>query len=251
MRTLILFREGLSGHYLKSLVDDEPVDVKFRMDPWHPGIYNTLVPPATDQSCVCLHQLPSAEYTDKFDHVFTVLANTAIYHAIYNVFTKKVLVEQSTPAEFACWQDSMVTWYDRCYYNIEEYWHLFQQDQLLGELIDFDQILDVNYIEQLFQQHYGQSLTDNQRRIVTEYRDKQLNISLSMSGNSMQEIVDVIPDHLFQESPWFAAYCLFKFEKNNQLPESNRLWTIDDVTQPIDKQFLLSVAQQYCINQQS
>jgi hypothetical protein len=245
MKTLILFREGLSGHYLKSLIDDEPVDVKFRMDPWYPGIYDTLTPPAEDQSCVCLHQLPDAVYADKFDRVFTMLVNKSIYHAIYNVFTKKVLVEQSSPDEFACWQDNMVTWYDRCYYNIEEYWGLFRQDAALGQVIDFDQILDADYMDQLFQQHYGRTLSDNQRRIVTEYSAKQLNLTLSTSGTSMQEIVDAIPDHLFRENPWFAAYCLFKFEKNNQLPESNRLWTIDDVTQPIDRVFLLSVAQQY------
>jgi len=167
------------------------------------------------------------------------------------VFTKKVLVEQSTPDQFARWQDHMVTWYDRCYYNIQEYWELFQQDRPLGQTINFDQILDQDYLDQMFQQYYGQSLTDNQRRIVTEYRDKQLSIPLSTTGTSMQEIVNAVPEHLFHESPWFAAYCLFKFERNNQLLESNRLWTIDDATQPIDQTFLLSVAQQYHTNQQS
>lgn len=245
MKTLIVFREGLSGHYLKSLIDDSPIEVMFRMDPWHPGIYDTLKPPGEDQSCVCLHQLPNAEYSDKFDRVFTVLVNESIYHAIYNVFTKKILVEQTSHHEFDNWQDCMVTWYDRCYYNIKEYWELFQQDTPLGHVIDFDRILDVTYIDQLFQQHYGRSLTDNQRRIVAEYGSKQLNITLRTADTSMQEIVDAIPDHLFQENPWFAAYCLFKFERNNQLPESHRLWTIDDVTQPIDRTFLLSIAQQY------
>lgn len=245
MKTLIVFREGLSGHYLKSLVDDENVEVKFRMDPWYPGIYDTLMPPKQDQTCVCLHQLPDPDYDKKFDVVFTVLAKQAIYQAIYNVFTKKILIEQSTPAEFSAWQTNPVYWYDRCYYNIEEYWNLFRQDQSLGNIIDFDRILDVGYISDLFQQHYGRQLTTNQRRIVTEYAAKQLDVNLTLHGQTMTEIVAPIPDHKFLESPWFAAYCLFKFERNNGLPESNRLWTIDSVTQPIDKQFLLTVAQQY------
>jgi len=61
----------------------------------------------------------------------------------------------------------------------------------------------------------------------------------------MQEIVDPISDLQFEQSPWFAAYCLFKFEKNNLLAESQRLWTIDSVTSPIDKKFLLSIEHQY------
>lgn len=245
-KTLILFREGLSGHYLKSLIDDEPVEVKYRMDSWHPDIrLETIMPPVQEQKCTCLHKLPVPDFEKDFDTVFTIVAKQKIYQAMYNVFTKKILLEQFSPAEFAAWHTDLIRWYDRCYYNITEYWQLFQSYQVIGNVVEFDRILDVDYIADLFQKYYGSSLTDNQRRIVTEYAAKQLDVKLTLDGKTMQDIVAPIPDHKFQESPWFAAYCLFKYEKNNGLAEERRLWTIDSVTQPIDKQFLLTVARQY------
>jgi hypothetical protein len=249
MKTLIIFREGLSGHYFKSLVDDLPVDVNFRMDPWYPGIYDQKTRPEdrVNEDCVCLHNADPV-YEQQFDLVLNILVNQKIYHAIYNIFFKKFLIEDIDPEQYKNWKSNLSFWYDKSFYNIKEYYSLLTSDwnnSQYANKINFDNLLDVQYIEAIFKQYYNRKLTDNIVSIVAQYRAKQLEIVLTRDGKTMEEILAVVPDEKFNQSPWFASYCIFKYETNNNLKESQRLWSIDTVDKPIDKKFLLAIADKY------
>lgn len=253
MRTLIIFREGLSGHYLKSLVDDLPVEVHFRMDPWYPGIYNVAKgKKKLNESCVCRHFSPNigfAEFEKEFDLVLNIQPNEKIYQAVYNVFFKKVLVETFTKEQYNNWKNDLIFWYDKSYYSIQEYFYLFDQDRnesRYSNVIDFDCLLLESYVEEIFAHYYNRPLTNNMKLIIEQYREKQLNINLTRDGLTMQEIVDPIADSDFDQHPWYASYCIFKYEFNNGLLESQRSWSIDSVKTVIDKKFLLEIQHQYC-----
>jgi hypothetical protein len=248
MKTLIIFREGHGGHFLKALINNKPVEAKFRMDPWYPRIYNEPLKDFDYGNCVCLHQSPGSDYEKKFDLVLTILPSQKIYHAIYNIFFKKVLIEQFTNKEYQDWRNNLLFWYDKTYYNIRDYVDRINQDtsnNRYSNVIDFDQIINEEYISKVFQQYFNVDLSDTQKTLIQQYKDKQLNIQLTIDGKSMSEIVDPIPDNYFVETPWFASYCIYKFERNNGLSESQRLWSINTVTSIIDKKFLLNLENQY------
>jgi hypothetical protein len=250
MKTLIFFREGLSGHYLKSLVDDSNVQVNFRMDDWYPGIYNS-VRPLKKGNCVCLHKpLYNSKYLEsQYDLTLSIQVRRKIYHGIYNIFYKKFLVEFPDKQEdFKNWTGNLSTWYDQTFYNIKEYYQLYQQDlneNTFSNVIEFDNLLELDYIEYLFKQYYNRPISENMKRIVNSYGQLQLEYDLSGNEQDMQNIISVLPDQIFHKSPWFASYCIFKYETNNNLQENQRQWSIDLVTKPIDKEFLLSIANQY------
>lgn len=250
MRTIIFFREGLSGNYLKSLIDDSDESVKFRMDPWKPGTYDKL---EFDESinCICTHK--NLVEVDKLikpsDLVLTIQVREKIYHAIYNNFNKKFLIENPhLQKDFDCWQKNLSFWYDNTFYNIKEYYNLYQQDLIENQfenIVEFDKILELDYIEYLFDLYYKKPITQNTIRIVEGYKSLQLQYQLDKRGQDMQEIISVLPDQAFLDSPWFASYCIFKYETNNHLEESQRQWSVNDIARPIDKQFLLSIADKY------
>lgn len=252
MKILIVFREGLSGHYLKSLIDDSPGDINFRVDSWYPGIYDLGGVPYRSSDCSCLH-LSHIENLDRFmtnfDLILTIQVNKKIYHACYNVFFKKVLVENLDYNEkYKTWKQDLLFWYDVSYYNIKEYHDLFLSDRrhnTISNIIEFDDILDIDYVREIFKKYLHRDLSDNMIRIINTYREKQVQHQLDHKARSMSEIISYLPESVFEESPWFASYCIFKFENSNNLAESQRLWSINDVNRPIDKKFLLSIENLY------
>jgi hypothetical protein len=257
MNTLILFREGLSGHYLKALIDNSPDDITFRVDPWYPGIYDQLECPKHGQTqllpgCHCLHRNTVDQQTlmTDYDLVFSILVYRKIYHGIYNNFHKKLLVEQlDLRDKFSRWHSDTTIWYDIAFYNLKEYFGLFQLDHIehsAGIIINFDHLLELDYIEEIFRTHLNRKIDDNTRRIISNYRAHQLQYDLTGDEKSMKDIIAPIPDSEFTQSPWFAAYCIFKYESNNKLSESQRLWSVNNVSGLIDKKILVEIAQQYC-----
>lgn len=250
MKTLIFFREGLSGNYLKSLVTDCTDKIKFRVDRWNPSLSE---PPATFDSnnCICIHKHPSnyKKIITPNDLILTIQVRDKIYHATYNNFYKKFLVENpGLTDKFKNWQCDLVTWYDITFYNIKEYYHLYKQDlanNTISNVIEFDRMLELDYIEGIFKHYYNRPVSKNMERIVTTYKELQLQYDISGNQHTMNDIVTALPDTAFLESPWFASYCIFKYETNNNLLESQRLWSINSINKPIDKQFLLDIETRY------
>ena len=248
MKTMIFFREGLSGHYLKSIIDDDSKPIGFRVDPWFPGQTRG---PMIREACKCLHPhtVDWQDYIQDYELILTIQVRQRIYHACYNNFYKKYLVENHhLVRDFENWTANQLFWYDVTYYNIKEYHGLYQQDlsqNQFANVIEFDRLLEADYIEHLLQHYYNRPMTDNQRRIVSQYAGVQLQRDLSQAHSSMQDIVNEIQDEDLLRSPWFASYCVFKYETNNGLTEDQRLWSIDNIDRPVDKDFLLSIANRY------
>ena len=255
MKTLIIFREGLSGHYLRALINDSREKINFRFDKYYsnncPQTENLEIDKITGPVCDCFHKefINLTQVQKKYDLTVTIQVYQKIYHGIYNNFHKKILIENiELEKNFQYWHRNPIFWYDLSYYNLKEYYQLYQQDLLentIKHIINFDFILDIDYIEHVFQKYLNRPINNNTKRIVQEYRSKQLMYDLSNNEKDMKDIISALPDSVFVESPWFASYCIFKFETNNNLSEYQRQWSIDSVNNVINKSFLLKISSQY------
>lgn len=249
---LVIFREGTGGNYLKSLIEDSDQEIGFRIDRPHTITKpEYLVKTRRKYVCECKHlkDIDQHRVLSQYDPILTIQVHRKIYHAIYNNFHKKLIVEnQDLATDFLRWQDRARFWYDTAFYNIKEYYTLFQQDREQNNfpnVVEFDHMLELRYIEKIFRQYLGRDLSDNIRHRVTAYAKLQLPYDLSGHQTNMEQIFEVIPDNEFERTPWFAAYCVFKYETANRLNENQRRWSIDAVDSIIDKQCLLNIARQY------
>jgi hypothetical protein len=147
MKTIIFFREGLSGHYFKSILNDDQEQMNFRVDLWQPQTDNKKQP-INDESCQCFHFHKHPEHWKKaskgFDLILTIQVREKIYHAIYNNFYKKYLIENPhLQQDFKYWTSNQLFWYDVTYYNMKEYYALFQKDLIENDfpnIIEFDSL---------------------------------------------------------------------------------------------------------------
>jgi hypothetical protein len=82
-------------------------------------------------------------------------------------------------------------------------------------------------------QNFRITLNDNQRALIKNYAQLQLQVELADDNTtSMQEILAPISDDMLLQNPWFWAYAVFKFERNNNLTEEQRLWSVDAIKSP-------------------
>lgn len=242
MKTLIVFREGHSGRFLQAIIQDMPPDVAaYRLDDYRVRGFNQWV--------TGTHEVDLSNQQKSHDLVLRILPKHNIYNAIYNVFTKKLLLEEYSEFNLSDWNKNLTFWYDKCFYLIKEYYALIHNDiadNLYPNTVNFDQLTDRDYIAHIIQKYYNTNLTNNQQNLIKDYSKLQLSVSLSDNDQtSMKEIIEPISDQMLHDNPWFSAYCIFKFEKNNNFSESARLWSIDNITEPFTQRKLLEIATQY------
>ena len=227
MKAVIVFCEGHSGHFLRSVILNHPASVASLrisdlLDHSRNGIDISLTHDLNDLSGA--------------DYVFRILPTHNIYNAIYNIFMKKILVEDFPGFDLKNWINDPVFWYDKCYYNIQEYYHRIHKDistNTIHNVIDFDRLTDSKYLAGVLQQHFCLEFDDNQRTLVEEYAKLQLQIDLADNDTPlMQDILEPITDQMLLQNPWFWAYAVFKFEHNNNLTEQDRLWSVNDFKVP-------------------
>jgi hypothetical protein len=236
MTRLIVFREGHSGNFLKALIENAPAEaVGFRI--WE-----------TESNAVSLsHENNWAAHQRQYSTVVRILPQRAIYNAIYNVYAKKILIEQIS--QQPAWHHNLHFWYDKCFYNIQEYHQLIKHDiatNVYPNVVNFDQLLDVHYVQQVLQQYFDLDMDHNRQQIVENYRQAQLPVQLlDDSEQSMEKICQDITDQQFAEDPWFWAYCVYKYEHNNRLKEQQRLWSVNDITEPATRRDLASLSSCY------
>ena len=245
----MVFREGLSGNYLRSLIQDSDQEIDFRIDKTYTSINQSTYTKKYACKCAHLKDIDIKTVHITYHPILTIQVHKKIYHGIYNNFHKKLIVEnQDLNADFAHWHNNARFWYDTAYYNIEEYYRLFRKDteqNTFPKIIDFDHILEIPYIEKIFRQYLDREISDNIRHRITAYARLQLPYDLSGNETQMCDILDIIPDHEFERTPWFAAYCIFKYEMTNQLSDSQRLWSINSIDKPVDKDWLRNISSQY------
>ena len=221
----IVFREGHSGYFLQSVILDRPADsTKFRM----------AEGPQSTEEIFLTHStsLPA----DKFDPVFRILPTHCIYNAIYNIFMKKVLIEEFPGFELTQWTQDPIFWYDKCYYHIKECYFQIKQDiatNTFVNIVDFDNITDCDYLAHWLFCNFGKTITQNQISLINNYASKQLSMQLKDDATTaMSAILDPLSDSVLEQNPWFWAYSVFKFEQNNSLTEADRLWSVDNFQRP-------------------
>lgn len=238
MKTVIVFREGQSGHYLKSIIlNDNLTGVGFRMSEKH-----------RESDIALTHNNNYQEHTSQFDLVLRILPTKKIYSAVYNNFMKKLIAEEYSTDVLDTWHNNPVYWHDRCYYNIVEYYNLITQDiqtNLYTNVINFDRILDKNYLSDVLSKYFQIEFTDSRETIRKTYEELQLSLNLDQNRSDMEDIIDVIDDTLLIKNPWFFSYCIHKYELANNFTPQNRLWSINNIDQPPTKHLLLTLAQQY------
>jgi hypothetical protein len=238
MKTLIVFREGHSGRFLQSVIQDTKASqASYRMeDLFRFNLMGT-------------HELDLDKQQKEYDIVLRILPQHNIYNAIYNIFTKKTLLEEFPQFKLEDWKQDIDFWYDKCFYLIDEYHTRIRQDICNNQypnVVNFEKLTDEHYLDQVMQQYYNVSLTDNQRKLIQNYSRLQLSITLADDNQKeMTEIIEHITDQMLSDNPWFFAYCVFKFEKNNNLAESARLWSINNIITPPTRKKLLEIATQY------
>jgi hypothetical protein len=223
------------------VIQDHPADTaKFRMADNHQN----------RQSSIFLTHDAEAVYKDpELSPVFRILPTQNVYNAIYNNFTKKVLIEEFSKFNLREWIHNPVFWYDKCYYHIQECYYQICNDistNTIQNIVDFDRITDCDYIANWLLQNFNLEFTTNRRMLVQHYASMQLQLELKDDNSIlMQDIIGPITDKMLLENPWFWAYIVFKFEHNNNLLETDRVWSVDNFNRPQCIDDLLGY--QYCI----
>jgi len=238
MKTVIVFREGQSGHYLKSIIlNNNLTNVGFRM----PEHYQT--------SNITLTHINNYEkHMADFDLALRILPTKQIYITVYNNFMKKLITEEYSASVLDNWHANPVYWHDRCYYNIVEYYNLITQDiqtNCYPIIIEFDRLLDSDYLSDILFRYFQIEFDEGREKIRKTYKELQLTLDLDQDTVCMSDIVDVVTDELLMKNPWFFSYCIHKYELANDLTVQNRAWSINNIDQVPTKLLLLNLAQQY------
>jgi hypothetical protein len=237
MSTLLVFREGCCGRFVQAVVEESNADVGYRM------------PDHASQKLFATHVVDVDSHCQQFDLVLRILPDKNIYNAIYNNFSKKLMLENFSDFELKDYVRNPTYWYDICFYNIDEYFKLHLQDKQANKyknLINFDKLLDKDYFAEILETYFDYKITKKQINIIEKYADLQLKIDLCHDNVvDMKEIIEPIPDHLFASSPWFFSYCIFKYENNNGLTEDQRTWSINLLTHIQKKSDLIDLAKKY------
>jgi hypothetical protein len=239
MKRILVHREGQSGHFFLALLEKFDLElIKFRIpDYLMSNTYNLEI----------THEVDYARHITQFDQVLRILPTKKIYHAIYNNFMKKLIVEQ-TNLNFLAWRDNPALWYDICFYNINEYHAMIVDDvekNQYKEIINFDHMLDHQYLDWVLSTYFDQCMDKERVEVLNNYKKMQLQLDLDNAEVSMQDIANTVPDELFELNPWFFSYCIYKYEKNNNLAESARQWSINNITGIQTKYDLLTIAECY------
>lgn len=262
MKVLVFFREGTGGNFFKTLFENQDLgEAGLRVDPWltikqiEYSLQSGSQPLVTGPIQITIAHASTSDAYKKyhtvdpsgFDLVLRILPHHQIYKTIWNNFHKKIIIEEKLSLE--SWQQDLTFWFDKCYYNIGEYYQLHKSDivnNVIANVIDFDRIEDVDYLESVSQKYFSSSLTSEQIRFIQSYQSKQLNVRLSDDlEQDMSRIVSEIPRDRFAKDPWFASYCVFKYEKNRGLSESDRAWSVDQFDRYPGPDQLISIADQY------
>jgi hypothetical protein len=233
MRTVISFNEGCSGNFLAAVVSNSMINEYVRIDTSNNLLKYSMVPQLTHipkrlSDVVVTHSDDYDEIVARLaaDRVIRIETITGIYNAIYNVFIKKHIIEQGSPI-LTIWPDRPAYCYDMTFEHLKDYHTKFSKINYHPAeiLFDFGWTLDVDSTVKFLISLGVQPDLD----LVKKYITHQQPIILDHTLLTMPDIVNQIPDDNFIDSPWWACYCIFQFEKNNELLESDRKWTIDSL----------------------
>lgn len=260
MKTVISFDEGCSGNFLAAILTNSEICKYHRIDA--PGNileysgmphfgwqgkphYDWTIKNPELKNLIITHEHDVKKIKEVFgaDTVIRIQTITGLFSALYNVFSKKHVLEQQTPV-LSSWPENLSLCYDLALEHIKDYYKKFTVSR------DYDTaiILDYGYFynkEKLLDFAKLHNLKITNENLIDEYIARQMPLMLDMPQcKRMEEIVELIPENYFVESPWFACYCIFCFEYINNLSEDKRLWSISH-TPFLNKKTLVELSYLY------
>lgn len=260
MKTVISFDEGCSGNFLAAALTDSVIHKFHRIDApgnileysgmphfgWKGKPHYDWTPENPElKNLIITHETDVKRIKEVFnaDTVIRIQPITGLFSALHNVFSKKHVIEKRIP-ELLSWPKNPSQCYDLTFEHIKDYYKKFTVSR------DYDTaiILDYGYFynkEKLLNFAKLHNLKISNEKLIDEYMASQMPLLLNNPGSTnMKDIVALIPDKYFNASPWFACYCIFCFELNNNLPENRRQWSISD-TPFLNKKTLVELSSCY------
>lgn len=234
MRTVISFSEGCSGNFLAAFLTNSKIVNAYRIDGANTNLNYSMLPKLADYSeplkpVIVTHEHDSQKIRAVLnpDQIIRIEPVTGVFTAIYNVFIKK-LIDDDKEDILTRWPREPAYCYDRTFEHIKYYYANFVNSRLTSDEIffDFGWIYDANKMTEFCNKI---NITGD-FNLLEKYKQSQLPLLLNLPDTKdINKIISLIPDNYFVQSPWFACYCLFCFEVNNQLTEDQRLWSINEV----------------------
>lgn len=250
MRIAISFDEGCSGNFLAALLTHSQISSFNRIDAAKNKLTYNIIPTFNFESQVLqdvlvTHENDISKIKEKFnaDLVIRIHPHTGLFSAIYNVFTKRHLIEK--PSEIMTkWDSDKNFSYDMTMQHLKDYFNKFTIERNYEDAIvfDFGDFYSKQKTIDFFTKHNLPLLNED---LIDNYQASQMPLLLDLPKcQSMESIVDIIPDDYLVSSPWFACYCIFCYEYNNNINESQRRWSIDTVPF-LNKQELIKISKLY------
>ena len=253
MRIAISFDEGCSGNFLAALLTNSDINKFSRIDsPGNLLDYNSFPNFSyLDQKTYTPSALAVTHENDiklikellKVDTVIRIQPGTGLFSAIYNVFDKKHVFEKQTDV-MDKWPYHTAYCYDMTLEHLKDYYKKFTTPRNYDDAIIFN-FGDFYNKDAIINFAINHKFTINNYKLIDSYQANQMPLLLGIPEcKDMSKIVATIPDEFFLKSPWFACYCIFCFEFVNDIKESQRKWTIDDLPL-LDKNLLILLSKNY------
>lgn len=254
-RKIILFSAGASGHFLGEFLTTGNTFVlpKERIDLGQTlssaifaedldGIKDTFL--NTQYQVILSHYGEISKLAEFKDQVWLkkIYPQTNLFGWAKNVFYKKQQIEKVNYS-----RTNTLHQFDSMFSNLQEFYFQIKQDQDLppDQIIDFGQILNLDYLVELYRDANNAEPPEEKKLFARAYIEKQGRVINDCEYTNMVDIVNFIkPADLYD-----LAILLFIYEKNHNTVDQNRNWTIDDLPTDINHaiDFLVTNSKNYVI----
>lgn len=231
-KIILSYREGCSGSWLGEILNvckfNSDFQVNFRQDinGVPPSIYHfsgycndkpRVSEPYNDQPFITCHadnyELLKKQWPDSV--VYRIIPETYVLDAIAASWYK------IKPENFDTVDSALE--YIKNYYDLHT-----KHDPRFGNVIDYGNLRDKNWVR-LFVEKNGILYNQKCDTFVDEYWaiQKKSNYKVISTGLAMNEIINTLQ---MDRDVFYIATAIFVYEKSNNLSESQRCWTVDDLT---------------------
>jgi len=231
-KIILSYREGCSGSWLGEILNvckfNSDFQVRFRQDSsgFPPSIYHFSG--RRDEKNISSMQYNGQPFItchcDNYESLKTTWPNSVVYCIIPETYVLDAIAAswyKITPAN----SDTV----DLALEYIKRYYDLHTKiDLRFGNVIDYGNLRDKKWIQSFVEKNgiiYNQkcdTFIDNYWAI-----QKKSNYKSIPFGLTMDKIIDTLD---MTRDIFYVAMAIFVYEKSNNLAESQRYWTIDDLT---------------------
>lgn len=227
MELVISHFEGCAGNFIAHLYANKNFEIlkTFRVDvstyshictiegrnDWH-----TELKACKDHEILVSHQFDKDLIQSAFPNTrhIAIWPYTKQMNVLWNICHKKLSAHQ-------------IHNIDHCYINLKE-WHNKLNSHIPSyECFDYGRLSDIDYVEYML----NTTLESDQQQFFKEYWLSQNNLNLTWPSNAMS-IPEIIKWYHLENNitKWGVALVLYTFESVNGLQESQRKWSIDNIT---------------------